>query len=166
MISKIIGKSLKKFVVKTIEKMKTIKNKTKQLSIIAVLAISLVACNSKAEKKEVKQQAVATTEVKVEDTPQNYQVGSQVPNELVCMVNNAYMGMPQIAVPVNGKTYYGCCDMCVGKLNNEETARTGIDPYSNKPIDKTEAYIVLMKKAGEVAYFESEENYQNYKKKS
>ena len=92
--------------------MKTIKNKTKQLSIIAVLAISLVACNSKTEKKEVKEQAVATTEVKVEDTQQNYQVGSQVPNELVCMVNNAYMGMPQIAVPVNGKTYYGCCDMC------------------------------------------------------
>jgi len=146
--------------------MKTIIIKTKQLSIIAVLAISLVACNSKTEKKEVKEQAVATTEVKVEDTPQNYQVGSRVPNELVCMVNDAYMGNPQIAVPVNGKTYYGCCQMCVGKLNNEETARTAIDPYSNKSVDKTEAYIVLMKKEGEVAYFESEENYQNYKKKS
>jgi len=146
--------------------MKTIKIKTKQLSIITVLAISLVACNSKAEKKEVKEQAVATTEAVAEDTQQAYQVGSQVPNELVCMVNDAYMGMPQIAVPVNGKTYYGCCEMCVGKLNNEETARTAIDPYSNKSVDKTEAYIVLMKKEGEVAYFESQENYKNYKKRS
>ncbi len=146
--------------------MKTIKIKTKQLSIITVLAISLVACNSKAEKKEVKEQAVATTEAVAEDTQQAYQVGSQVPNELVCMVNDAYMGMPQIAVPVNGKTYYGCCEMCVGKLNNEETARTAIDPYSNKSVDKTEAYIVLMKKEGQVAYFESEENYKNYKTKS
>ena len=70
--------------------MKTIKNKTKQLSIITVLAISLAACNSKTEKKEVKEEAVATTEAIVEGTQQNYQVGAQVPNELVCMVNDAY----------------------------------------------------------------------------
>jgi len=151
--------------------MKTIKSKAKQLSVIFLFAIGLVACNSKAEKKEVKNQPVATTQAIfedtqaiVEDTQQKHEVGSQVPNELVCMVNNAYMGKPQIAVPVNGKTYYGCCEMCVGKLNNEEAARTGIDPFSNKPVDKTEAYIVLMKKEGEVAYFESEENYLNYKK--
>ena len=82
------------------------------------------------------------------------------------MVNNEYMGKPQIAVPVNGKTYYGCCQMCVGTLNNDETARVGIDPFSNKKVDKTEAYIVLMKEGGEVNYFESKENYLNYKKKS
>ena len=87
-----------------------------------------------------------------------------MPNDLVCMVNNAYMGKPQIPVPVNGKTYYGCCQMCVGKLNSDAVARTGIDPFSFKPIDKTEAYIVLMKKEGEVAYFESEENYNKFKK--
>lgn len=144
--------------------MKTIKNKAKQLSTIFILVFSLVACNSKAEKKEVEKQVVATTEAKVENTEKNFTVGSQVPNELVCMVNNAFMGKPQIPVAVNGKTYYGCCEMCVGKLNNEETARTGIDPFSNKQVDKTEAYIVLMKKEGNVAYFESEENYLSYKK--
>ena len=94
---------------------------------------------------------------------QNYAVGSQIPNELVCMVNNAYMGKPQIAVPVNDKTYYGCCQMCVGTLNNDETARTAIDPFSNKKVDKTEAYIVLMKAEGDVSYFETKENYLKYK---
>jgi YHS domain-containing protein len=87
-----------------------------------------------------------------------------VTNELVCMVNDAYMSKPQIPVPVNGRTYYGCCQMCVGTLNNNETARTATDPFSKKPIDKTEAYIVLMKEEGDVAYFESKENYLKYKK--
>ena len=73
---------------------------------------------------------------------------------LVCMVNDAYMGKPQIPVPVNGKTYYGCCEMCVDKLNNLESARIAIDPYSGNPVDKSEAYIVLMNPQGAVAYFE------------
>ena len=143
--------------------MKTIKNKTKQSSIITVLAISLAACNSKTEKKEVKEEAVATTEAIVEGTQQNYQVGAQVPNELVCMVNDAYMGKLQMPVPVNGKTYYGCCQMCVKTLNENEQARTGIDPFSNQKVDKTEAFIVLMQADGKVAYFESEANFLKFK---
>lgn len=83
---------------------------------------------------------------------------------LVCMVNDAYMGKPQIPVPVNGKTYYGCCEMCVDKLNNIESARIAIDPYSGNPVDKSEAYIVLMNPQGAVAYFESEANYSAFKK--
>lgn len=83
---------------------------------------------------------------------------------LVCMVNDAYMGKPQIPVPVNGKTYYGCCEMCVDKLNNIESARIAIDPYSGNPVDKSEAYIVLMNPQGAVAYFESESNYSAFKK--
>lgn len=83
---------------------------------------------------------------------------------LVCMVNDAYMGKPQIPVPVNGKTYYGCCEMCVDKLNNIESARIAIDPYSGNPVDKSEAYIVLMNPQGAVAYFESEANYNAFKK--
>ena len=75
------------------------------------------------------------------------------------------MGKPQIPVPVNGKTYYGCCEMCVGTLNNDQTARIAKDPFSNKPVDKTEAYIVLMKKDGKVDYFESKENYLSFKNK-
>ena len=50
-------------------------------------------------------------------------------------------------------------------MNNNHEARTGIDPFSNQKIDKTEAYIVLMKEEGAVAYFESKENYLSYSKK-
>ena len=37
----------------------------------------------------------------------------------VCMVNNQYMGRPQIPTTVEGKTYYGCCPMCKGRLEKE-----------------------------------------------
>ncbi len=83
---------------------------------------------------------------------------------LVCMVNDAYMGKPQIPVPVNGKTYYGCCQGCVDKLNNLESARIAIDPYNGNPVDKSEAYIVLLNQQGAIAYFESESNYKAFTK--
>jgi len=132
--------------------------------IFTMLVINVTSCKNKIKKAYAKEVTVENkVEAKTEKT-QDYQVGSRVPNGLVCMVNDAYMGKLQIPVPVNGKTYYGCCQMCVGTLNSNETARTGIDPFSKKPIDKTEAYIVLMKASGEVAYFESEENYLKYMK--
>lgn len=92
------------------------------------------------------------------------EVQQPVDPSLVCMVNDAYMGKPQIPVPVNGKTYYGCCQGCVDKLNNLESARIAIDPFSGNPVDKSEAYIVLMNPQGAVAYFESEANYNAFKK--
>ena len=132
--------------------------------VFTILVFAVTSCKNETKKVDVKEVIVNKAETKNENI-QNYSVGSQIPNKLVCMVNNEYMGKPQIAVPVNGKTYYGCCQMCVGTLNNDETARVGIDPFSNKKVDKTEAYIVLMKEGGEVNYFESKENYLNYKKK-
>jgi YHS domain-containing protein len=92
------------------------------------------------------------------------EVHQPVDPSLVCMVNDAYMGKLQIPVPVNGKTYYGCCQGCVDKLNNLESARIAIDPFSGNPVDKSEAYIVLMNPQGAVAYFESEANYNAFKK--
>ncbi len=139
---------------------------TKQVIITLFATIALMSCKNETKKLEVAETNVETkVGVNKTETPQDYQVGSQVPSELVCMVNNAYMGKPQIPVPVNGKTYYGCCEMCVGTLNNDQTARIAKDPFSNKPVDKTEAYIVLMKKDGKVDYFESKENYLSFKNK-
>ena len=74
------------------------------------------------------------------------------------------MGKLQIPVPVNGKTYYGCCEMCVDKLNNIESARIAIDPFSGNQVDKSEAFIVVTNPQGAVAYFESEANYSAFKK--
>ena len=139
------------------------------LFVFSILFFTVTSCKDEIKKTSDKEVSVKNVEQKVTSKTannRNYSVGSQVPNDLVCMVNNAYMGKPQIPVPVNGKTYYGCCQMCVGKLNDNETARTGIDPFSNKKVDKTEAYIVLMKAEGDVSYFESKENYLKYKQKS
>ncbi|WJJ96422.1 hypothetical protein [Algibacter luteus] len=138
----------------------------KQVITIALSIITLVGCKNETKKAEVAEVKVEKkVEVKTE-TQQDYQVGSQVPNELVCMVNDAYMSKPQIPVPVNGKTYYGCCQMCVKTLNNNEHARTSIDPYSKQKVDKTEAFIVLMAVDGKVAYFESKENFLKFKEVS
>jgi YHS domain-containing protein len=93
----------------------------------------------------------------------SYAVGDHVPTKQVCMVNDAYMAKDQIPVPVNDKTYYGCCQMCVKTLNEQETARIGTDPLTGEKVDKTEAYIVLLKDDGTVGYFKSEENYMTYK---
>jgi hypothetical protein len=123
---------------------------------IALISMAFVSCNNSEGKKEVGQGETVNTE----NLGANYQVGDHVPNELVCMVNNAYMGKLQIPVPVNGKTYYGCCEMCVGKLNQEESARIGTDSFSGKQVDKSEAYIVLYSKDGRVNYFESESTYK------
>lgn len=139
-----------------------------------LIGIAIISCNNAPKNQEKVNKSTIQVESKqpqVEKTEEvfvpvkTYRVGEQVPNDLVCMVNNAFMGKAQIAVPVNGKTYYGCCEMCVYRLNKEENSRMAVDPFSGKKVDKSEAYIVLKKANGEVAYFESEENYQSFSKK-
>lgn len=89
----------------------------------------------------------------------------QLPNNKVCMVNDAYMGVDQIEVPVAGKMYYGCCEMCVDKLSSMESIRYGVDPYTGEKVDKADAFIVLKSKStGAVFYFQSEDTYKSYKK--
>lgn len=125
--------------------------------------IFITATNCTLPQQENKQ--LRPSEVKTSESKQDYQVGDRVPIELVCMVNDAFMGKPQIPVPVNGKTYYGCCQMCVKKLNEQEDARTGIDPQSGKQVDKVDAFIVLLNKQGTVGYFESQMTYEAFQSK-
>ncbi|MDT8415417.1 MAG: hypothetical protein RQ735_08555 [Flavobacteriaceae bacterium] len=140
-----------------------------------LIGVALVSCNQTSKNQEnveksttpieSKQPQVETTKTADVFVPaKTYRVGEQVPNDLVCMVNNAFMGKAQIPVPVNGKTYYGCCDMCVHRLNKEANSRMATDPFSGKTVDKSEAYIVLTKADGEVTYFESEANYHAFAK--
>ena len=68
--------------------------------------------NAKHQEHEYKMSAEGVTG--------RYAVGDQVPARQVCMVNDAYMAKDQIPVPVNGKIYYGCCQMCVRTLNEQE----------------------------------------------
>jgi len=85
----------------------------------------------------------------------------RVPTEQVCMVNDAFMGRKQIPIPVQGKTYYGCCEMCVSTLTNDASERQAIDPVNGHSVDKATAVIGALPD-GNVFYFENEANLKAY----
>tara|TARA_B100000508_G_scaffold138607_1_gene135059 strand:- start:203 stop:598 length:396 start_codon:yes stop_codon:yes gene_type:complete len=105
----------------------------------------------------------AQVEGKTQKTNQfnNYNLKSSY----VCYVTNRYMGTDQIPVEVEGKTYYGCCQGCVGNLKKNRKIRYAIDPLTGEEVDKALAYIVLKPRGGgAVLYFSSRENYLKYYK--
>jgi hypothetical protein len=133
----------------------------KILSIVALAAILVTSCeNKKTEMKtERTENKLAIKEVIQNNDPEK---GKNVPNNLVCMVNDVYMGKEQIEVPFEGKMYYGCCNMCKEKIPKDASVRYAIDPHSLKRISKADAYIVVIGHNNEVAYFENEGNYQKF----
>jgi YHS domain-containing protein len=88
----------------------------------------------------------------------------RVETKKVCMVNNQVFEKDQIPVTVEGKTYYGCCEMCKERLSKDAAARTAVDPVTGKPVDKATAVIAAMPD-GKVLYFESQETYEQYSNK-
>lgn len=108
------------------------------------------------------QPIVATPKAPAMPSPQN--VGGLVrivDRSNVCMVNNQDMGKPQIAIEVEGRTYFGCCDMCKTRLAQDATSRFAVDPVSNKSVDKSIA-IIGRKPDGAVMYFENEANFRSF----
>lgn len=87
----------------------------------------------------------------------------RVEAKLVCMVNNHYFGKDQIPVEVQGKTYYGCCEMCKERLAKDAAARTGTDPVTGKAVDKASA-VIGAQADGTVLYFESEKTFEQFLK--
>ena len=130
------------------------------VSILSVFA--LISCQNKTEEPTVTTHEEQMSDMMQPSQTLAYNVGDKVPNKQVCMVNNAYMGKDQFEVPYDGKTYYGCCNMCVERIPNDETARIAKDPFTGKEIDKADAYIVLKDQQGNVDYFENEENYKKF----
>lgn len=88
---------------------------------------------------------------------------TQVEAKFVCMVNNTVFPKEQIAIPYEGKTYYGCCSMCASKLSTDLSLREAVDPISGKIVDKAKAIIGVSPK-GDVYYFESKANLLKYEK--
>jgi YHS domain-containing protein len=86
-----------------------------------------------------------------------------IENKYVCMINNNVYDTPQIPVPIDGKTYYGCCMGCKAKLENDIKTRYAVDPVSNNKVDKAIA-IIGQTNSGKVLYFESEETFNKYNK--
>ena len=79
----------------------------------------------------------------------------------VCMVNNTFMGKPQIPVDVEGRTYYGCCPACKDKLANDPSTRVASDPVTGKQVDKASA-VIAYDGDGKVLYFASEDTLETY----
>lgn len=131
--------------------------KFKQFTLLLVVFI-MAACQS---PKEQHQTFSDESSQSLSGVP-SYQIGDHVPHDLVCMVNNAYMGKKQFEVPFEGKIYYGCCNMCVERIPIDKDARTAVDPYSSKAVDKSEAFIVMVSGRGDVVYFENEQNYKRF----
>lgn len=82
----------------------------------------------------------------------------------VCFINDQYMGKPQIPVPVDGKTYYGCCQGCADRLREDRSTRFAKDPHTGKEVDKATAFIASDPRGGaQVLYFESADTYAAYR---
>jgi YHS domain-containing protein len=79
----------------------------------------------------------------------------------VCMVNDRSYPKPQIAVPVDDRTYYGCCEMCKTALGTSTKHRSGIDPVTGNSVDKASAVIGALPD-GRVHYFESESSFRTF----
>ena len=127
------------------------------ISPIFVLAALVAGCSSQSAAPEAVPEAapekvtapVAGKVMLVEDP------------SLVCMVNNQFMGKPQIPVEVEGTTYYGCCEMCKTKLADDPASRMAVDPVSGASVDKAKA-VLGKEEGGAIHYFESAENLAKY----
>jgi YHS domain-containing protein len=82
---------------------------------------------------------------------------TQIEPKYVCMINNQSFNKEQIPVDIDGKIYYGCCQMCKARLKSDPGSRTAVDPVSGGEMDKAAATIGAAPD-GTVYYFENEEN--------
>jgi YHS domain-containing protein len=86
---------------------------------------------------------------------------TEVEGKNVCMVNDQLFVKDQIPVEYEGKTYYGCCEMCKATIKNNPESRVGTDPVSGNKVDKSVA-VIGAASDGSIYYFESEENLKKY----
>lgn len=128
------------------------------IAFITLLITQMVACSNPGNRKNRSDIAAPAMMQK----QFGYEKGQQVPSDMVCMVNDEFMGKKQLAVPLNGKTYYGCCENCKERIPKDEKVRYAIDPQTGSKADKARAYIVLIGDGGQVAYFEHQDNYRQF----
>ena len=85
----------------------------------------------------------------------------KVQPKMVCMVNDTLFPREQIPVEVDGKTYFGCCEMCKGRLAKDASIRSAKDPVSGASVDKAQA-VIGAAPDGSVQYFSSDETFSRY----
>jgi YHS domain-containing protein len=107
---------------------------------------------------------MASMQPQQQASPADLMTEEGLPKDLVCMVNNAFMGKEQYPVAFEDKMYYGCCEMCVNTIKNQREVRYATDPVTGEEVDKSAAFIALKPGStnGDVLYFASEKNYEKY----
>jgi YHS domain-containing protein len=81
--------------------------------------------------------------------------------EYVCMMQDMVLGKPGIPIQFEGRTYYGCCEMCKEKIKNEPQKYTkAIDPVSGASVDKASSFIYGVN--GSAFYFGSSANRKTF----
>lgn len=125
----------------------------------SVCALGLFACESKSSAPEAP--APATSAPAPASTAQAGVTRISDASQ-VCMVNDQFMGKPQIPVQVEGRTYYGCCPMCKEKLEKQPAIRTATDPVTGEQVDKARA-VMAQDASGKVLYFASEASLKRYR---
>ena len=85
----------------------------------------------------------------------------KVETKKVCMINNQVFEKDQIPIQVEGKTYYGCCEMCKERLGKDAASRTAVDPVTGKKVDKATAVIAALPDSN-VLYFENDATLKRY----
>ena len=85
----------------------------------------------------------------------------KVEPKMVCMVNDTLFSREQIPVEVDGKTYFGCCEMCKGRLASDTSIRSAKDPVSGVSVDKALA-VIGAAPDGRVQYFQNDETFSRY----
>lgn len=84
-----------------------------------------------------------------------------VESKYICMMNDRAFDKEQMAITVEGKTYYGCCPMCKDMLEKDASKRTATDPVSGKAVDKASA-VIGADPHGMTYYFENKENFDKF----
>ena len=129
------------------------------LAILAALALAAGCSSQKAPAVTAQAQSMGQ-QMASQAPPMEYL--ARVPSDWVCMVTNRYMGKEQIRVDVNGRTYYGCCQMCKRTLNQDPSSRIAQDPLTGASVDKSKAVVAVLP-GGDVLYFESGKNWKKYR---
>jgi len=88
----------------------------------------------------------------------------EVPSSIVCMWEDKIRINPTIPIKLDSTTYYACCEKCMRRVEtNFHNTQIAVDPYTGAKVQKSDAYIRLESITnGEVQFFESKENYNNY----
>lgn len=125
----------------------------RKLVVLFLAILSTAACDREAPSSQLATPSSITL-------PRGFTLVTDVTQ--VCMVNDQFMGKPQIPVEYDGKTYFGCCAMCKERLAREPATRTAADPVTGQTVDKAKA-IIVQDEAGKVLYFASEDTLRRYR---